>query len=200
MVKYRKWGVNVNNQQESNVKSNNKLEKLIIILSVLLVIFGILTVFLLVKMYKMDNTLNRLSYIISSEISEYENKDIVDIFTEETEVPESNLPIYDEIYSEETTTSTNINTNNNSNTATHKTEVTSTQNTNATEIETTTSSTDNEGKITYVININSKKIHYAQCSFVNRMKEENKQTIKLSKNELKNYLKNGYTFCSTCGG
>ena len=80
MVKYRKWGVNMNEQQESNVKSNNKLEKLIIMLSVLLVIFGILIVFLLVKMYKMDNTLNKLSYIISSEISEYENKDIIDIF------------------------------------------------------------------------------------------------------------------------
>ena len=122
MVKYRKWGVNMNEQQESNVKSNNKLEKLIIILSVLLVIFGILTVFLLIKMYKMDNTLNKLYYIISSEISEYENKDIIDIFTEETEVPESNLPVYDEIYSEETTTSTNINTNNNSNNVTNKTE------------------------------------------------------------------------------
>ncbi len=200
MVKYRKWGVNMNEQQESNVKSNNKLEKLIIMLSVLLVIFGILTVFLLVKMYKMDNTLNKLSYIISSEISEYENKDIIDIFTEETEVPESILPVYDEIYSEETTTSTNINTNNNSNNVTNKTETTSSQNINTTEVEITTSTTDNGEKITYAININSKKIHYAQCSFVNRMKEENKQTIKLSKNELKNYLENGYTFCSTCGG
>ena len=37
-----------------------------------------------------------------------ENKDIIDIFTEETEVPESNLPIYDEIYSEETTTNARI--------------------------------------------------------------------------------------------
>ena len=94
----------------------------------------------------------------------------------------------------------NINTNNNSNNVTNKTETTSSQNINTTEVEITTSSTDNESKTTYVININSKKIHYAQCSFVNRMKEENKQTIKLSKNELKNYLENGYTFCSTCGG
>ena len=38
MVKYRKWGVNMNEQQESNVNSNSKLEKLIKLLSFLLVI------------------------------------------------------------------------------------------------------------------------------------------------------------------
>lgn len=198
MVRYTKWGVKMNEQHEYDMKSNNKLEKLIILLSVLLVIFGILTVFLLVKMYKIDNTLNKLSYIINSEISEYENEDLIDIFTEETEIPESNLPIYDELSSGETTIE-NTTTGNISNDVTIKNETTSKQN-NVTEAVTNTTSTDNENKVTYVININSKKIHYAQCSFVSRMKEENKQTIKLSKNELKNYLENGYTFCSTCGG
>lgn len=198
MVRYTKWGVKMNEQHEYDMKSNNKLEKLIILLSVLLVIFGILTVFLLVKMYKIDNTLNKLSYIINSEISEYENEDLIDIFTEETEIPESNLPIYDELSSGETTIE-NTTTNNISNDVTIKNETTSKQN-DVTDAETNTTSTNNENKVTYVININSKKIHYAQCSFVSRMKEENKQTIKLSKNELKNYLENGYTFCSTCGG
>lgn len=198
MVRYTKWGVKMNEQHEYDMKSNNKLEKLIILLSVLLVIFGILTVFLLVKMYKIDNTLNKLSYIINTEISEYENEDLIDIFTEDTEIPESNLPIYDELSSVETTIE-NTTTGNISNDVTIKTETTSKQN-DVTEAVTNTTSTDNENKVTYVININSKKIHYAQCSFVNRMKEENKQTIKLSKNELKNYLENGYTFCSTCGG
>lgn len=198
MVRYTKWGVKMNEQHEYDMKSNNKLEKLIILLSVLLVIFGILTVFLLVKMYKIDNTLNKLSYIINSEISEYENEDLIDIFTEETEIPESNLPIYDELSSGETTIE-NTTTGNISNDVTIKNETTSKQN-NVTEAVTNTTSTDSENKVTYVINTNSKKIHYAQCSFVNRMKEENKQTIKLSKNELKNYLENGYTFCSTCGG
>lgn len=198
MVRYTKWGVKMNEQHEYDMKSNNKLEKLIILLSVLLVIFGILTVFLLVKMYKIDNTLNKLSYIINTEISEYENEDLIDIFTEETEIPESNLPIYDELSSGETTIE-NTTTNNISNDVTIKNETTSKQN-DVTDAETNTTSTNNENKVTYVININSKKIHYAQCSFVSRMKEENKQTIKLSKNELKNYLENGYTFCSTCGG
>ena len=198
MVRYTKWGVKMNEQHEYDMKSNNKLEKLIILLSVLLVIFGILTVFLLVKMYKIENTLNKLSYIINSEISEYENEDLIDIFTEETEIPESNLPIYDELSSGETTIE-NTTTGNISNDVTIKNETTSKQN-NVTEAVTNTTSTDNENKVTYVININSKKIHDAQCSFVSRMKEENKQTIKLSKNELKNYLENGYTFCSTCGG
>ena len=198
MVIYTKWGVKMNEQHEYDMKSNNKLEKLIILLSVLLVIFGILTVFLLVKMYKIDNTLNKLSYIINTEISEYENEDLIDIFTEDTEIPESNLPIYDELSSGETTIE-NTTTGNISNDITIQTETTSKQN-DVTDAETNTTSTDNENKVTYVININSKKIHYAQCSFVSRMKEENKQTIKLSKNELKNYLENGYTFCSTCGG
>ena len=198
MVRYTKWGVKMNEQHEYDMKSNNKLEKLIILLSVLLVIFGILTVFLLVKMYKIDNTLNKLSYIINTEMSEYENEDLIDIFTEETEIPESNLPIYDELSSGETTIE-NTTTSNISNDVTIKNETTSKQN-NVTEAVTNTTSTDNENKVTYVINTNSKKIHYAQCSFVSRMKEENKQTIKLSKNELKNYLENGYTFCSTCGG
>ena len=54
--------------------------------------------------------------------------------------------------------------------------------------------------VNYVINVNSNKIHYSSCTFVTRMKEENKKEIKLSKDELNNYLNNGYTFCSTCGG
>ena len=171
MVRYTKWGVKMNEQHEYDMKSNNKLEKLIILLSVLLVIFGILTVFLLVKMYKIDNTLNKLSYIINTEMSEYENEDLIDIFTEETEIPESNLPIYDELSSGETTIE-NTTTGNISNDVTIKNETTSKQN-NVTEAVTNTTSTDNENKVTYVINTNSKKIHYAQCSFVSRMKEEN---------------------------
>lgn len=55
-------------------------------------------------------------------------------------------------------------------------------------------------KSTYIININSKKIHRDDCSFVDRMKESNKSVVKLSKSELNEYINNGYTLCSTCGG
>lgn len=55
-------------------------------------------------------------------------------------------------------------------------------------------------KINYVINVNSKKIHFADCTFVSRMKEENRQSVQLTKDELNEYINNGYTLCSTCGG
>lgn len=63
-----------------------------------------------------------------------------------------------------------------------------------------TQSNDNATKATYVINKNSKKIHKSNCTFVSRMKDENKLTVKLTKEELNQYIKNGYTMCSTCGG
>ena len=53
---------------------------------------------------------------------------------------------------------------------------------------------------TYVINKNSKKIHTKDCSFVDRMKEENKQIVQLTNDELNNYFNDGYTTCSSCGG
>lgn len=54
---------------------------------------------------------------------------------------------------------------------------------------------------TYVINKNSKKVHYSTCSYAANMKEENKLTVQITYDELKNqYLSNGYTFCSKCGG
>ena len=59
-----------------------------------------------------------------------------------------------------------------------------------------------QGKITtYVINKNSKKIHYSGCSYAANMKEDNKLTVNITEDELKNqYLSNGYTFCSRCAG
>ena len=63
-----------------------------------------------------------------------------------------------------------------------------------------TSNTNDSQKSNFVINVNSNKIHYADCTFVNRMKEENRKYVQLSNTELKNYLNNGYSLCSTCGG
>ncbi len=53
---------------------------------------------------------------------------------------------------------------------------------------------------TYVINKSSKKIHLQSCSFADRIKEDNKNVLQLTKEELQEYLQNGYTKCSTCGG
>lgn len=55
-------------------------------------------------------------------------------------------------------------------------------------------------KTDYVINKNSKKIHLKDCSFVGRMKEENRQYESLNQAELEEYLQNGYTLCAVCGG
>lgn len=64
-----------------------------------------------------------------------------------------------------------------------------------------TTTTTTPTKVTvYVININSKKIHKEDCSFVERMLEENKQTVQLTNSELNNYINDGYTICSSCGG
>lgn len=62
-------------------------------------------------------------------------------------------------------------------------------------------STENAAaKSTYVINKDSKKIHKSSCSSVNRMKDSNKLTVKLSLQELNEYIHDGYTMCKTCGG
>lgn len=53
---------------------------------------------------------------------------------------------------------------------------------------------------TYVINRNSKKIHTKDCSFVNRISEDNKQIVQLTNDELSEYKNSGYTLCSSCGG
>lgn len=59
---------------------------------------------------------------------------------------------------------------------------------------------DVSGKNQYVINKNSKKIHLSDCTFVSRMKEDNKETVYLTEDELNERINNGYTKCSSCGG
>lgn len=125
---------------------------------------------------------------------------VVEIFHEE-KTPEDILPILGVTSTTETTNNnvdedieetektTNIKSDNNSNSIT------------TTKPNQTTTTTKPQSKIkTYVINKNSKKIHTKDCSFVDRMKEENKQTVQLTKDELNNYLNDGYTTCSSCGG
>ena len=60
--------------------------------------------------------------------------------------------------------------------------------------------TDTKQGKTYVINTSSKKIHKPDCSFIARTKEENKKTVVLSDEQLKEYINNGHQICKTCGG
>lgn len=70
----------------------------------------------------------------------------------------------------------------------------------ATQTEVTTSKPQ-PGAITYVLNKNSKKIHYSDCTYASNMKEENKLVVKLTYSELEQqYISQGYVFCSKCGG
>lgn len=48
---------------------------------------------------------------------------------------------------------------------------------------------------TYVLNTSSKKFHYPTCSFVKRMKDENKQNYTGSRDSL---IAKGYSACKTC--
>lgn len=64
----------------------------------------------------------------------------------------------------------------------------------------TESTKNNSNAKTYVINRNSKKIHTKDCSFVNRISEDNKQIVQLTNDELSEYKNSGYILCSSCGG
>lgn len=181
--------------KKDNIKTNSKTESLLKLVSGLLIISCAITVALLFKINEMNDNINRLSYIMDNETESYQYKDTIDVFYEETENAEEMLPGYKE-----------FNSNTNDDTTTKQTETTSKKDNsiiiteNNTNKNDETQSADNSIKRNYVINTNSNKIHYSSCTFVGRMKEENKKEIELSKDELNNYLNNGYTFCSTCGG
>lgn len=157
--------------------------------------FFLTCVLLIVLICKLGETNQYLKEIAANgtNIIEIETKDkdyekVVDVYIETTKSAEDIVPILEEL-TDETTTKKNE-------TTTKKEETT------IKDITTTQASNndDKSDKTTYVLNISSKKIHFADCSFVNRTKEENKKTVELTDNELQEYLNNGYTFCKTCGG
>ncbi len=148
------------------------------------------------ELYNIYKGINAVTDLL--EDGEYDR--VVEIFHEE-KTPEDILPILGVTSTTETTNNnidedieetekiTNKKSDNNSNSIT------------TTKPNQTTTTTKPQSKIkTYVINKNSKKIHTKDCSFVDRMKEENKQTVQLTRDELNNYLNDGYTTCSSCGG
>lgn len=58
------------------------------------------------------------------------------------------------------------------------------------------SKTETQGEsVKYILNTNTKKIHYPSCSSVDQMKENNKQATDLSKEEL---ISQGYSPCGRC--
>jgi hypothetical protein len=127
------------------------------------------------------------------------------VFNEEKK-PEDVLPILGITSTTESTNDTVEDNNDSQNNEDDKNEQTTKKNT---QISSTTSTTTNRNETTtkqqsktktYVINKNSKKIHTKDCSFVDRMKEENKQTVQLTSDELNEYINNGYSTCSSCGG
>ena len=127
------------------------------------------------------------------------------VFNEEKK-PEDVLPILGITSTTESTDDVIEDNNDSQNNEDDKNEQTTKKNT---QTSSTTSTTTNKNENptkqqsktkTYVINKNSKKIHTKDCSFVDRMKEENKQIVQLTNDELNNYLNDGYTTCSSCGG
>ncbi len=140
------------------------------------------------------NEINK-SIILATEpiISSYNTEkaeNVADVFIEDKTEISDTLPLFEEEV-KTTTIQNNIELNTDNKNNESKTENTT---------EKSTTNTDNTQKRNFVINVNSNKIHYADCSFVNRMKEENKKNVQLNDSELKEYLNNGYTLCTTCGG
>ncbi len=153
--------------------------------------FLITCVLLVVLIFKLNQTNIYLQEIAANgtnsiELETDENyKDVVDVFIETTKSPEDIIPLLDEVTTKQNESTTKqIEITNKNVTANKQDETTVNQN----------------GKTIYVLNINSKKIHLADCSFVDRTKDENKKVVELTEEELELYFKDGYTLCKTCGG
>lgn len=123
---------------------------------------------------------------IETKYDDYES--VADVYIESTKSAEDIVPILSVMTTDESTTEQST---------TKKNETTTKQ---SQTTQTTDNNENNSSKTTYVLNISSKKIHLADCSFVNRTKEENKKTVELTDEELQQYLDDGYTLCKTCGG
>lgn len=166
----------------------------------------LICVLLTAVIFKIDKT-NQLLEIIAdnntNSVNFEEFKDtFIEVETEDNKTVEDYLPIVSELHEKDETTTekhtlSNKETTKKQNSASEKETTTATD---SLEKEPTTELNNNVSRKTYVLNISSKKIHSPNCSFVPRTKEENKKTVKLSDNELNNYINDGYTLCKTCGG
>lgn len=165
----------------------------------------VLLTVLVVKISKTNTYLQRIAENGTNSI-EYQTRNAnssFDVFTETTKSIEDIIPMFEEDGTTESESQTQESTVAGSEKPSGNTAQSSSQA--VTEAKTTVSDTksttvNNAAKTTYVINKNSKKIHRYDCSFVDRMNEENKQIVQLTDSELQEYMKNGYTKCSSCGG
>ncbi len=153
----------------------------------------ILFVAILVTLIKINNNLEILAN--DNEIEVIKNQDEYNSVLGVYEEKESQIGDYIPYYNEQTTNSKS--TENDTTVSSNSNDT----NNNYLDVESSESSAGNSSmKITYVINTNSNKIHLSDCSFADRIKDENKKTVQLSKEELTDYLNNGYSLCKTCGG
>ncbi len=136
-------------------RSNTANDKTLRIIAFFLLLISVLLLLIFLKLDKISKNFiiaaKNESIEISTNNEEYD--DIIDIFFETTEDVGDVLPLYDE-----TSDATNI--------SSEHSEVIETDTT------TTTTASNPSAKTTYVINKNSKKMHYKACSFVSRMKDE----------------------------
>ena len=166
----------------------------------------LICVLLVITIFKIDKTNKLLETIAENgtSIIEYETfKDtFIEVETEDNKTVEDYLPIVGELHEKDESTTKNNSSNEKATTTKQSSvyEKESTTKNNISEKETTTQLNNNLSRKTYVLNISSKKIHSPKCSFVPRTNEDNKKTVKLSDNELNNYINDGYTLCKTCGG
>lgn len=171
--------------------------------------FFLVCVLLVVLIFKISQTNEYLKVIAENGKNsiEYETFDdtFIEVVTEDKKDKEDYLPLLEELTDDDLTSEEdNINQDTSSKETTTKNNI---ENTTLSDKETTTEnnsttqkSDDNVSRKTYVLNTSSKKIHLPDCTFVGRTKEENKKTVKLSNDELKQYKNDGYTMCKTCGG
>lgn len=171
---------------EKSVSGEAVLKRIAVYLLVACILLGLI----FFKLSEINQTILDVSNPILSNIKTEENESVKDVFIEDNDnVLGEVLPLYDELKEDES-----------KNTTENKSEIPSDKTTTEKNIESTVYQQDNSKKYDFVINVNSKKIHYADCTFVSRMKEENRKVIQLSNDELNEYINNGYTLCSTCGG
>ncbi len=173
----------------SSDESLKRIPSYLFLLSVVLIV-------LVVMLFKINNNLEIIANNSGKEISpivkdeNYES--VLDTFTEDYQTIDSIIPYASDVPTEKTDDSKTEASDEVKSTEQSTSEINKT--------EPTSHSSDTVSKTTYVINTSSNKIHFADCTFAVRTKEENKKTVTLTVEEMNDYLNSGYTFCKTCGG
>lgn len=175
------------------------------------VLLFIICILLVISIFMINKTNQLLETVVNNgiDIHDYESfKDtFIEVETENDKTVEDYLPIVGELH-EKDESNTEGNPSNEQETTTKqnsvsKNESTTKANTETTSIiangSTTQSDDSNISKKTYVIT-KTKKIHTPSCHYAINTKQENKQTLNLSDEEIKQYKNNGYEFCKKCGG